>query len=68
LTNAPTYGMLRSEQVKRVIGISSSVIYEAQWFHKPAFFLKEREQISNLHPVDEDYFFNEVLNEVPDLF
>lgn len=58
------YELLASPSLKRVIGISSSVLYEAKYFNKPSLFLQEREMLTNLIPVFEDVFFNEVLDEV----
>ena len=39
LDNVPTYGLLASSKVKAVMGISSSVLYEAQFFSKDIQYL-----------------------------
>ncbi len=36
LKNNTTYGLLASDKVKKVVGISTSVLYEAQYFNKDA--------------------------------
>ena len=39
LDNRSTYGLLASPKIKKVIGISTSVLYEAQYFDKDAEYL-----------------------------
>ncbi len=39
LKNNSTYGLLASDKVKKVVGISSSVLYEAQYFNKEVEYL-----------------------------
>ena len=39
LLNRNTYGLLASDKVKKVIGISTSVLYEAQYFNKEIEYL-----------------------------
>lgn len=39
LDNTSTYGLLASDKIKKVIGISTSVLYEAQYFNKEVEYL-----------------------------
>ncbi len=39
LTNRSTYGLLASDKIKKVVGISTSVLYEAQYFDKEIEYL-----------------------------
>ncbi|MBE7703456.1 MAG: hypothetical protein E7Z89_05320 [Cyanobacteria bacterium SIG28] len=39
ITDIPTYHMLMSEQIRKVVSISSSVLYEAQFFKKEVEYL-----------------------------
>lgn len=39
LKNNTTYGLLASDKVKKVVGISTSVLYEAQYFNKEIEYL-----------------------------
>lgn len=39
LTNRSTYGLLASNKIKKVVGISTSVLYEAQYFNKEIEYL-----------------------------
>lgn len=39
LANRSTYGLLASDKIKKVVGISTSVLYEAQYFNKEVEYL-----------------------------
>ncbi|MCD7780239.1 MAG: alpha-2,8-polysialyltransferase family protein [Candidatus Gastranaerophilales bacterium] len=39
ITNRSTYGLLASDKIKYVVGISTSVLYEAQYFNKEVEYL-----------------------------
>ena len=39
LNNHSTYGLLASEKIKKVVGISTSVLYEAKYFNKEVEYL-----------------------------
>ncbi len=72
LANVPTYVLLSSPCVKKVVGISSSVLYEAQFFGKeveylwkPLFKIDEKKDsfISIYHDYFESGFWKDILAE-----
>lgn len=75
LENVCTYHMLMSKKIKKVVGISSSVLYEAQffgkeveYFYKPLFKIDEKFSIetfvSIFHNYYSPYFWADILSVV----
>lgn len=63
LENVNTYHLLMSEKIKKVVGISSSVLYEAQffnknieYFYKPLFKIDDEFSLETFISVFEDYY------------
>lgn len=63
LENVETYHLLMSDKIKKVMGISSSVLYEAQffgkditYFYKPLFKIDEEFSLNTFTSVFQDYY------------
>jgi len=63
LKNMPTYQVLMSDKVKKVMGISSSVLYEAQFWdkeveylYKPLFNIDQKFEDDTFISIYQDYF------------
>lgn len=63
LENIPTYALLASPKVQKVIGISSSVLYEAQFFGKEIEYLYQP-----LFDIDGEFGLNEFTSVYNDYF
>lgn len=61
LTNRSTYGLLASDKIKKVVGISTSVLYEAQYFNKEVEYLYK--PLFNIDTNFEDYSFVSILDD-----
>jgi len=57
LSEESTYSLLASDKIKEIIGISSSVLYEAKYFNKKTTFLCERVEHRDFIPIYEKLFF-----------
>lgn len=58
ITKENVYKLMASDKIKSVVGISSSVLYEAEYFNKPALFLKKRWQMNVNNMIYEEKFFS----------
>ncbi len=75
LQNIPTYYLLSSDKIKKVIGISSSVLYEAQFFDKeieylyqPFFEIDNKFGLNNFVSILNDYFNPEFWKQILSLY
>ena len=63
ISNIPTYYLLTSDKIKKVIGVSSSVLYEAQFFSKDVEYLYK-----SFFDIDSDFGLNTFINVYNDYF
>ncbi len=63
LENVPTYYLLASPKVKKVVALSSSVLYEAHYFGKETEYL-----FKPLFKIDEDFSLNSFISIYQDYF
>lgn len=63
LLNTSTYHLLMSDKIKKVVGISSSVLYEAQFFRKDVEYLYQP-----LFEIDGDYGLNTFISVFEDYY
>ena len=61
LRYASTYNLLASDKVKKVVGISTSVLYEAEYFNKEIEYLFK--PLFNVDTTFEDYSYTSILND-----
>ena len=61
LDNRSTYALLASNKIKKVIGISTSVLYEAQYFNKEVEYLYK--PLFNVDTCLEDFSYTSVLDD-----
>jgi hypothetical protein len=60
------YRLLKTENIKKVVGISSGVLREAKYFGKEVVTLREYEYPNNSTPVYEDDFWNNIYRKIYD--
>ena len=63
IDNIPTYYLLSSEKIKKVISISSSVVYEAQYFGKETEYLYQP-----LFNIDGEFGLNTFISVIDDYY
>ena len=61
LDNRSTYGLLASDKIKKVVGISTSVLYEAQYFNKEVEYLYK--PLFNIDVPFEEYSYVSILDD-----
>ncbi len=63
LDTVPTYHLLMRDEIKKVVGISSSVLYEAQFFEKDVTYLYQP-----LFKIDEEFSLNTFISIFDDYY
>ena len=61
LENRSTYGLLASDKIKKVVGISTSVLYEAQYFNKEVEYLLH--PLFNIDALFEEHSYVSILDD-----
>lgn len=61
ITNRSTYSLLASDKIKKVVGISTSVLYEAQYFNKEIEYLYK--PLFNVDVNFEKYSYTSILDD-----